>query len=257
MRPAASGLALRVSPKKLPEGYKHFGGDDYAKLLCVILENNPFYASSLTPRAGGGFEIINYDPDGKTYSSRVMRTIGRPGPRVNVKFSVRMNGLQKQLSSASSSLPRERAKPPQIDAFKAAIEQVRVALEDDCAALISSSVLKTLFHSSIGAAIHFNRSDARLENDPEQGALFESIATIEEVVKTPSEEAALLKAGVVKAVPHLLSVLLSTEDDVECREAAVSCLIGAPRPTFAPRPACAPRPAGWPTHTRGILVRQS
>jgi len=169
----------------------------------------------------------------------------------------RMNGLQKQLSSASSSLPRERAKPPQIDAFKAAIEQVRVALEDDCAALISSSVLKTLFHSSIGAAIHFNRSDARLENDPEQGALFESIATIEEVVKTPSEEAALLKAGVVKAVPHLLSVLLSTEDDVECREAAVSCLIGAPRPTFAPRPACAPRPAGWPTHTRGILVRQS
>lgn len=136
-----------------------------------------------------------------------------------------MNGLQKQLSSASSSLPRERAKPPQIDAFKAAIEQVRVALEDDCAALISSSVLKTLFHSSIGAAIHFNRSDARLENDPEQGALFESIATIEEVVKTPSEEAALLKAGVVKAVPHLLSVLLSTEDDVECREAAVSCLI--------------------------------
>ena len=84
-----------------------------------------------------------------------------------------------------------------------------------------------------------------------------ALPPIEEVVKTPSEEAALLKAGVVKAVPHLLSVLLSTEDDVECREAAVSCLIGAPRPTFAPRPACAPRPAGWPTHTRGILVRQS
>ena len=78
--------------KKLPEGYKHFGGDDYAKLLCVILENNPFYASSLTPRAGGGFEIINYDPDGKTYSARVMRTIGRPGPRVNVKFSVKPEG---------------------------------------------------------------------------------------------------------------------------------------------------------------------
>lgn len=58
----------------------------------MILENNPFYASSLTPRAGGGFEIINYDPDGKTYSSRVMRTIGRPGPRVNVKFSVKPEG---------------------------------------------------------------------------------------------------------------------------------------------------------------------
>ena len=168
-----------------------------------------------------------------------------------------MEPLQKQLSSASSSLPRERAKPPQIEAFKVAIDQVRVALEDDCAALTSSSVLQTLFTKSIGAAIHFNRSDSRLENDPEQGALFETIATIEEVVKTPSAEAALLKAGVVKAVPHLLSVLLSTEDDVECREAAVSCLIGAPRPAFAPRPACAPRPAGWPTHTRGGLVRQS
>ena len=168
-----------------------------------------------------------------------------------------MEPLQKQLSSASSSLPRERAKPPQIEAFKVAIDQVRVALEDDCAALTSSSVLQTLFTKSIGAAIHFNRSDSRLENDPEQGALFETIATIEEVVKTPSAEAALLKAGVVKAVPHLLSVLLSTEDDVECREAAVSCLIGAPRPAFAPRPARAPRPAGWPTHTRGGLVRQS
>ena len=78
--------------KKLPEGYKHFGGDNYAKLLCVVLENNPFYASSLTPRAGGGFEIINYDPDGKTYSARVMRTIGRKGPRVNVKFSVKPEG---------------------------------------------------------------------------------------------------------------------------------------------------------------------
>ena len=168
-----------------------------------------------------------------------------------------MEPLQKQLSSASSSLPRERAKPPQIEAFKVAIDQVRVALEDDCAALTSSSVLQTLFTKSIGAAIHFNRSDSRLENDPEQGALFETIATIEEVVKTPSAEAALLKAGVVKAVPHLLSVLLSTEDDVECREAAVSCLIGAPRPAYAPRSARAPRPAGWPTHTRGGLVRQS
>ena len=78
--------------KELPPGYKHFGGSDFAAQLCVILENNPFYAASLTPRAGGGFEIINYDPDGKTYSSRVMRTIGRPGPRVNVKFSVKPEG---------------------------------------------------------------------------------------------------------------------------------------------------------------------
>jgi len=80
--------------KELPPGYKHFGGSDFAAQLCVILENNPFYAASLTPRAGGGFEIINCDPIGKasTYSARVMRTIGRNGPRVNVKFSVKPEG---------------------------------------------------------------------------------------------------------------------------------------------------------------------
>ena len=52
-------------------------------------------------------------------------------------------------------------------------------------------------------------------------------------MKIPLCEEAMLKAGVVKAVPHLLSVLLGTGDDVECREAAVSCLIGAPRPACA------------------------
>ena len=44
----------------MPEGYKFFGGDDFAAQLCVLLESNPFYAASLTPRAGGGFEIINF-----------------------------------------------------------------------------------------------------------------------------------------------------------------------------------------------------
>ena len=115
-----------------------------------------------------------------------------------------------------------------------AVREASAAIENDCSALIASSLVKTLFTKTIGAAIAFNRSDSRLENDPEQGALFESIAAIEEVVKTPSAEAALLKAGVVKAVPHLLSVLLGTDDDVECREAAVSCLIGAPRPACPP-----------------------
>ena len=44
----------------MPEDYNFFGGDDLAAQLCVLLESNPFYASSLTPRAGGGFEIINF-----------------------------------------------------------------------------------------------------------------------------------------------------------------------------------------------------
>ena len=205
---------------------------------------------------GGSFRIRARGLTSRTSGGKSPKLRASRAPSLHARPPL-MEPLQKQLSSASSSLPRERAKPPQIEAFKVAIDQVRVAFEDDCAALTSSSVLQTLFTKSIGAAIHFNRSDSRLENDPEQGALFETIATIEEVVKTPSAEAAVLKAGVVKAVPHLLSVLLSTEDDVECREAAVSCLIGAPRPAFAPRPARAPRPAGWPTHTRGGLVRQS
>ena len=44
----------------MPEDYNFFGGDDLAAQLCVILGSNPFYAASLTPRAGGGFEIINF-----------------------------------------------------------------------------------------------------------------------------------------------------------------------------------------------------
>jgi len=165
--------------------------------------------------------------------------------------------IAEQLAAASSALPSEGATPPQVKAFVGAVREANAALENDCNALISSSVVTTLFTETIGAAIAFNRSNSRLENDPEQGALFESIATIEEVVKTPSSEAALLKAGVVKAVPHLLSVLLGTDDDVECREAAVSCLIGAPRPALAPLPACGPRPAGCKkTHTTRLL-RQS
>ena len=40
-----------------------------------------------------------------------------------------MQSLQKQLASASNSLPCECAKPPQIEAFKAAIDQARSALE--------------------------------------------------------------------------------------------------------------------------------
>jgi len=65
-----------------------------AAQLCVILESNPFYASSLTPRAGGGFEIINFDPvaDDPPYNVKILRTMGRPGPQVNFQFSVKPEG---------------------------------------------------------------------------------------------------------------------------------------------------------------------
>lgn len=46
----------------MPKDFKHFGNDDFADLLCVILATNPFFTASLTPRSGGGFELISYDP---------------------------------------------------------------------------------------------------------------------------------------------------------------------------------------------------
>jgi hypothetical protein len=95
----------------------------------VFLESHPFYAASLTPRAGGGFEIINFvrhtgleprtrrpnrlachllicaahtfepcfgrqDPAAKDppYNVKIMRTMGRPGPQVNFQFSVKPEG---------------------------------------------------------------------------------------------------------------------------------------------------------------------
>ena len=112
----------------MPDDYNFFGGDDLAAQLCVLLESNPFYAASLTPRAGGGFEIINFvchaaqtpdsqipdrlaisaththtfepcveqDPAAKdadaSYNVRIMRTMGRPGPQVNFQFSVKPEG---------------------------------------------------------------------------------------------------------------------------------------------------------------------
>merc|ERR1712127_1020670 len=78
----------------MPEDYNFFGGGDLAAQLCVILGSNPFYAASLTPRAGGGFEIINYDPAAKDapYNVKILRTMGRPGPKVNFQFSVKPEG---------------------------------------------------------------------------------------------------------------------------------------------------------------------
>ena len=95
----------------------------------MFLESHPFYAASLTPRAGGGFEIINFvrhtgleprtrrpnrlachllicvahtfepcfgrqDPAAKDppYNVKIMRTMGRPGPQVNFQFSVKPEG---------------------------------------------------------------------------------------------------------------------------------------------------------------------
>lgn len=78
----------------MPEGFKFFGGDDLAAQLCVLLESNPFYAASLTPRDGGGFEIINFDPvaEDPPYNVKILRTMNRPGPQVNFKFSVKPEG---------------------------------------------------------------------------------------------------------------------------------------------------------------------
>jgi hypothetical protein len=81
----------------MPPSYNHFGNDDFAAQLCVILETNPFFTASLTPRAGGGFELINYDPvtpsgSDTPYNIKIMREMGRTGPQVNFRFSVKPGG---------------------------------------------------------------------------------------------------------------------------------------------------------------------
>ena len=137
-------------------------------------------------------------------------------------------------SRLTKALPPEHASQPQVEAFCAALEQVQEALDsDDAAALMQSSVAKTLFTKCIAAAVTFNRSRARPANDPEQQALFMTTETIESLLKVRTDlklahlEDALVKAGIVSAARSLLSVLLNTSDDVECRENAIGCLIGA------------------------------
>ena len=78
----------------MPPSYNHYGNDDFAAQLCVILETNPFFTASLTPRAGGGFELVSYDPDNKNapYNLKIMRDMDRTGPQVNFRFSVKPGG---------------------------------------------------------------------------------------------------------------------------------------------------------------------
>ena len=78
----------------MPPSYNHFGNDDFAAQLCVSLETNPFFTASLTPRAGGGFELVSYDPANKNapYNLKIMREMGRTGPMVNFRFSVKPEG---------------------------------------------------------------------------------------------------------------------------------------------------------------------
>ena len=97
-----------------------------------------------------------------------------------------------------------------------ALEGVQEALDsDDAAALMQSSVAKTLFTKCIAAAVTFNRSRARPANDPEQQALFMTTETIESLLKVRTDlklahlEDALVKAGIAKAFPAVPAAVLT------------------------------------------------
>ena len=164
-------------------------------------------------------------------------------------------------STLTRALIKEGASQTQVGAFVTALEQVTDALEsEEAAALMQSGVTKTLFTKALSGAVSHNRSPARPETDPEQSALFGALEAIESLLKRhtdlrqPHLEDALLKAGVVSVAKPLLDIMINRLDDVECREVAVSCLLGA-----APRePAMHPLPPGHaqpPTRAPSVAWR--
>ena len=171
-------------------------------------------------------------------------------------------------STLTRALIKDGASQTQVRAFVAALEQVTDALEsEEAAALMQSGVTKTLFTKALSGAVSHNRSSARPETDPEQSALFGALEAIESLLKRrtdldqPHLEDALLKAGVVTAAKPLLNIMINRLDDFECRETAVSCLLGAsprePAPAAARRPRRPdPRPVRGVARGRDVDVQE-
>ena len=81
----------------VPRGYKSFGANgNYAAQLVALLKNNPFFAAALTATEDGGFELKTYDPDNDNPSLylEAVRTLTRPGDRVNFQFAAQDGELQ-------------------------------------------------------------------------------------------------------------------------------------------------------------------
>ena len=81
----------------VPRGYKSFGANgNYAAQLVALLKNNPFFAAALTATEDGGFELKTHDPDNDNPSLylEAVRTLTRPGDRVNFQFAAQDGELQ-------------------------------------------------------------------------------------------------------------------------------------------------------------------
>lgn len=86
----------------MPDGYMPWGNNDFAQILCTILETNPFFAASLTSKTADetdeswheGFDVTLYDPESaaKTFPVEIMETWGMPGQRVNFHLTVKDTG---------------------------------------------------------------------------------------------------------------------------------------------------------------------
>jgi hypothetical protein len=83
---------------KVPDrkDYKLFGNGNHSENLTYLVKTNPFVASALTEREGGGFEILSFDPedpDNQKNASlyrNTMATLSGPGRRVNFRFDDKM-----------------------------------------------------------------------------------------------------------------------------------------------------------------------
>jgi hypothetical protein len=74
------------------EDYKFVGNGNHSKNLTYFLKTNPFFASALTVKKKGGFELLSFDPkdpDNENNASlyrKTMATLSGPGRRVNFRF---------------------------------------------------------------------------------------------------------------------------------------------------------------------------
>jgi hypothetical protein len=94
--PLAQKLVFDIALNgKVPdqEDYKFFGNRNHSENLTYLLKTNPFFASALTVRKKGGFELLSFDPkdpDNEKNTVSLFRkaigTLSGTGRRVNFRF---------------------------------------------------------------------------------------------------------------------------------------------------------------------------
>ena len=96
------------------EGYLYFGNQNFKKILPMLCQVNPFFASALTlSKSKEYFELISYspEPDDEKDSKylRVVRELTDPSHRINCRFNLDMsiNQIEKFDESGKSTIVLE------------------------------------------------------------------------------------------------------------------------------------------------------